>query len=211
MQNQGVKQNPPNILVLISGQGRGLRNLLQISAQSKGDEAQQFASHRFNVACVVTSNEASPILSELGERGIPWHLKKFANKEADLPWLYELCKQHAISLLVMSGYLRKLPMAPWLAKRVINIHPSLLPKYGGRGMYGLKVHQAVLAAGEVSSGATVHWADAEFDSGAHIAQLKFALSGLEDAEGLANKVFDVEKILLPYAISQVLPGLLPIS
>ncbi len=189
--------NPANILVFISGQGRGLQNLLRISAQ---DQA-------FKVACVVTSNEESPVLAELTERGIPWYLKKFDNKDADLPWLHELCARHAISLLVMSGYLRKLPLAPWLYKRVINIHPSLLPKFGGRGMYGLKVHQAVIDAGETSSGATVHWADAEFDSGMQIAQFKIMLSGLEDAQLLADKIFEVEKILLPYAISSVLPGL----
>ena len=105
-------------------------------------------------------------------------------------------------LIVLAGYLRLFRVARW-KNRCINIHPSLLPRFGGRGMWGEHVHNAVLAAGETESGCTVHWADEHFDQGSIILRRPCAIDAGMNATQLAARVFEEERHALPEAVSLV--------
>lgn len=113
-----------------------------------------------------------------------------------------------IDIVVLAGYLAFVPAAVterWHG-RIINIHPALLPSFGGRGLYGLRVHRAVLEAGARVSGATVHFVDAEYDRGPIIAQWPVPVAADDSAESLAARVLRVEHRLLPRAVDALARG-----
>ena len=114
-------------------------------------------------------------------------------------------EQNQIQLIVLAGFLAIIPQ--WFCekwdKKIINIHPSLLPKFGGKGMYGHHVHEAVLAAGEELSGCTVHYVSAEVDGGSIIAQLSVPVAKDDTPETLAQRVQQAEKNLLPQVIGDL--------
>jgi phosphoribosylglycinamide formyltransferase 1 len=138
-------------------------------------------------------------MTEAVNRGIPAHL--LADPADATEWVRHLTLA-GVDLLVLAGYLRLVPRAVIEAMhgRVINIHPALLPRHGGHGMYGHRVHRAVLAAGESESGATVHLVDEEYDRGAILGQGRVAVEPGETAESLARRVLSVEHRLLPAAV-----------
>jgi phosphoribosylglycinamide formyltransferase-1 len=113
---------------------------------------------------------------------------------------------HNIQLIVLAGFLAIIPQ--WFCekwdKKIVNIHPSLLPKFGGKGMYGMHVHEAVIAAGEQQSGCTVHYVSAEVDGGAIIAQSIVPVMGDDTPDSLAQRVQQAEKNLLPQVIGDLL-------
>lgn len=113
-----------------------------------------------------------------------------------------LLSEYGIDLIVLAGYMRKLP-PPIVARfrgRILNVHPALLPRFGGPGMYGLNVHRAVLEANSVTTGATVHLVDEEYDTGAVIAAQTIAVDPAETPEALAERVLAVEHKLLPHVV-----------
>jgi len=110
-----------------------------------------------------------------------------------------------IEVIVLAGYMRRLPEAVvrrW-AGRIVNVHPALLPKHGGQGMYGMNVHQAVLAAGEKESGATVHLVEADYDTGPVLAQRVVPVLPGDTPETLAERVLRAEHSLLPEVVIQM--------
>jgi len=113
--------------------------------------------------------------------------------------------EHTIQLVVTAGYMKKI--GPWtlnsFAGRIINIHPALLPKYGGQGMYGAAVHEAVLAAGEKNTGASVHHVTAEYDEGPVIEALEVPVLATDTVESLATRVLAAEYLLLPAVVRQL--------
>lgn len=115
-----------------------------------------------------------------------------------------LTQQH-IQLIVLAGFLAIIPQ--WFCekwdKKIINIHPSLLPKFGGKGMYGLRVHEAVLAAGEQQSGCTIHYVSAEIDGGSIIAQSSVPVMPDDTPDTLAQRVQQAEKNLLPSVVEDL--------
>lgn len=109
---------------------------------------------------------------------------------------------HRVDLLVLAGYLKLVPpdiVRDW-AGRIINVHPALLPRHGGPGMYGARVHRAVLDAGDRESGATVHLVDEEYDRGAVLAQARVPVLPGDSPESLAARVLALEHRLLPAAV-----------
>ena len=110
-----------------------------------------------------------------------------------------------IDLIALAGYLRLVPAAVLkrYPDRIVNIHPALLPKHGGKGMYGSNVHRAVLAAGESVSGATVHYVNENYDEGRIIAQREVPVLPDDTPESLAARVLAVEHLLYPDALEQV--------
>lgn len=112
------------------------------------------------------------------------------NEAADDSYLVDLCTSYSVDFIVLAGFLRKIPSSLILAfpKRIINIHPALLPKYGGKGMYGIHVHEAVLANKETETGITIHFIDEEFDKGEIISQFKIELNSEETAASIQTKV-----------------------
>lgn len=113
-----------------------------------------------------------------------------------------------IEYILLAGYMRKVPDAviEAYADRILNIHPALLPKFGGAGMYGIHVHKAVIAAGESESGATVHLVNEEYDKGRILLQSKVAVLPGDTPETLAERVLNCEHILYPDALEQFLAG-----
>ena len=113
-----------------------------------------------------------------------------------------------LDLLCLAGYMRLVPpdVLAHLPRRVLNIHPALLPKFGGKGMYGRHVHEAVLAAGETESGATVHYVTERYDEGDIVDQEKCPVLPGDTAESLAERVLACEHRLYPRAVSKVLAG-----
>jgi len=114
----------------------------------------------------------------------------------------ELLRQRHVDLIVLAGYLKLVPPAVIAAyrDRIINIHPALLPSFGGPGMYGLRVHQAVLASGVKVSGCTVHLVDEEYDRGPILAQSRVPVLPGDTAETLAARVLEAEHRLLPAVV-----------
>ena len=115
---------------------------------------------------------------------------------------------HHVDLVILAGYMKKIGpvMLKKFHNRILNIHPSLLPKYGGQGMYGHHVHSAVIQAGEKTSGATVHLVDDEYDKGLILAQRPVTVTGDDDAESLAAKVLGVEHELYVEVLQNIISG-----
>jgi phosphoribosylglycinamide formyltransferase-1 len=109
-------------------------------------------------------------------------------------------------LVVLAGYLRLFRVTRWRG-RCINIHPSLLPRHGGRGMWGDRVHEAVIAAGDRESGCTVHWVDEQYDRGPAIMQLRCPVDAGMPPRELARRVFALECLALPEAVARIAGGL----
>ena len=109
-------------------------------------------------------------------------------------------------LIVLAGWLRKIPEAVLAAypDAIVNIHPSLLPKFGGKGFYGLRVHEAVIAAGEAASGCTVHLVNEEYDQGRILGQRRVVVQPSDTPQSLAARVLEQEHQLYPACISELL-------
>lgn len=118
--------------------------------------------------------------------------------------LFGLAEAAEADLICLGGWLRKLVIPSAWEGRVLNIHPSLLPMFGGAGMYGLHVHRAVLAAGETESGCTVHLVDNEFDHGKILAQSKVPVMPGDTPETLQQRVYTAEMELYPAVVSEYL-------
>lgn len=109
-------------------------------------------------------------------------------------------------LIILAGFLKKIPdsIIKTYKNQIINIHPALLPKYGGKGFYGLKVHKAVIEAGDKESGCTVHYVNEEYDKGPVISQIKVPVHPSDTPEKLAKRVLKVEHDLLPSVIKKII-------
>ena len=123
--------------------------------------------------------------------------------------LLDILERHRIDLVLLAGYLRLVPreVVARYEGRMLNVHPALLPKFGGKGMYGMRVHRAVLEAGESESGATVHLVDEEYDRGAVVAQQRVPVLEGDTPESLAARVLSVEHRLYPAAVDHVCAAL----
>lgn len=176
------------VVVAISGRGSNLAALCDALAVDGGAE----------VVLVIADRPASG-LDRARERGIATHLL-LDYRDPD-EWLRVLAAA-SCDLLVLAGYLRLVPrdVVAAMRGRIINVHPALLPRYGGRGMHGANVHAAVLASGDRESGATVHLVDEVYDRGEILAQGRVTVPAGATAESLASAVLAVEHRLLPAAV-----------
>lgn len=186
------------IAVLASGTGSNLQAILEY-LDAPGD------SRDATVALVASDRAAAGALDRARARGIP-ALALDAGQRGD--GLAELLSAYDIDVIALAGYLRFVPAdvtRRW-AGRVVNVHPALLPAFGGGGMYGLRVHQAVIAAGVRVTGVTVHFVDEEYDRGPIIAQWPVPVLPDDTAEQLAHRVLAVEHRLYPPALHAVARG-----
>lgn len=176
--------------VVVAASGRG-SNLVALCDALAADQAA--------AVVLAIADRPAAALDRAAERGIATHL--LADYRDAAEW-QRILAAAACDLLVLAGYLRLVPSAV-VAKmrgRIINVHPALLPRYGGAGMHGARVHAAVLAAGERESGATIHVVDEAYDHGAILAQGRVAVPPGASAETLAAAVLAVEHRLLPAAV-----------
>jgi phosphoribosylglycinamide formyltransferase-1 len=181
------REGPVRVAVLVSGGGTNLQALLDTLHDSP----------IARVARVISSRPDAGALARARRAGVPITVLRDANDPAEL-----LSALAGAQLVVLAGYL-KLVHPSVVARfrgRMINIHPALLPDFGGPGMYGRRVHEAVLASGAQESGATVHFVDEEFDRGEIIAQERVPVSPSDTLDTLAARVLEAEHRLLPRVV-----------
>lgn len=183
------------IAVLVSGGGRSLENLSKL--QASGELSCEIA--------LVISDRAGAYALERAERlDIPALTidPTRALSPAEFSALtFEAIDEAGCSLVVLAGFLRFLPIPPGWEGRVLNIHPSLLPAFGGKGYYGDKVHAAVLERGVKYTGCTVHYVDNVYDNGPISVQRAIPVNADDTIETLGGRVFEEEMIALPEAIN----------
>ena len=196
-----VGTRPPMTLsVLVSGGGKTLQNLFD-----------RIADGRLNarVGVVIASRVDAFGLERARQAGVPAYVvsrRDHADVAAFSAAVFDLCRAHSVGLVCLAGWLQLLKIPYDQAGRVINIHPALLPKFGGRGMFGRHVHEAVLAAGETESGCTVHYVDNEYDSGPVILRKTCPVRPGDTATLLAERVFATEREAYPEAITAIADG-----
>lgn len=187
-----------NISVFASGQGSNLKAII---------EAERSGLLGAHVALVVSNNSGSRALEFAREARIETlHAseKHFGSYETYVRELVEALLEHDIELIVLAGYMKKLPeeIVQMFRGRILNVHPALLPLFGGEGMYGMRVHEAVISSGEKESGATVHGVDEEYDRGEIVLQERVPVMPGDTPETLAERIRAVEHKILPKAIAQ---------
>lgn len=191
---------PLKLAVLISGGGTTLRNLIaKIDAGALPAE----------ISVVVSSNPQARGLEYAAAAGIPAvaaERRTFASTDAFSDAVFAPCRQHQVDLVVMAGFLKLVRIPEDFRGRVVNIHPSLIPAYCGAGFYGLRVHAAVLEAGEKYSGCTVHFVDDHYDHGPIIVQRQVPVLPGDSPESLAMRVFEAECEAYPEAIRLIAAG-----
>ena len=189
--NAPAVQPAPRLAVLISGGGRTLVNLL---------DRIESGSLAASIPLVIASRECQGA-DRARERGVP--AVDVIRGEIPAPVLGRLLREHAIDWVVLGGYLKMVHIPPGFERRVINIHPALLPGFGGAGMYGHRVHEAVLASAAGESGCTVHFCDEVFDRGPIILQKRCPVLPGDTPETLAARVFELECLAYPEALQLV--------
>ena len=189
------------VAVAVSGGGRTLANLLQRQQSGSG----------YQVAAVIASNAECAAVAIAKAHQLPLFVGDFsaaghaACGERLYPWL---CNQR-INWVALAGFIKLFPLHSAWSQRIVNIHPSLLPKHGGKGMYGDKVHAAVLAAGDVKAGASVHFVTPGYDEGAVVAQVSVPVQPGDTVRLLADRVFAAESQLYPETLNLLISGVLP--
>ena len=184
-----------NIAIFVSGSGTNCENLIKY-----------FTDHeRIHPALVVSNKPDAYALVRAERLGVPTAVTLKAdlhNPDVMLP----LLRQHDIDFIVLAGWLPLIPdfLIEAYPHKIVNIHPALLPKYGGKGMWGHHVHEAVKAAGETETGMTVHWVTPVCDAGGIIAQFRVALSPDDTVEDIAEKEHQLEMEHFPKVIEEIL-------
>ena len=184
-----------NIAIFVSGSGTNCENLIRYFE----------GSDRVNCALVV-SNKADALALERATRlGVPTAVMPKAQLNDPQVMLPLLC-EHAIDFIVLAGFLPLVPdfLIDAFPRRIVNLHPALLPKYGGKGMWGQHVHEAVKAAGETETGMTVHWVTPVCDGGEIIAQYRCELSPDDTVDDIAEKEHRLEMAHFPQVVERVL-------
>jgi len=187
-----------NIAIFVSGSGTNCENLIKYFADSE------------RVCCaLVVSNKPDALALERARRlGVETAVAPKPQLN-DPEFMLPLLRDHRIGFIVLAGFLPLVPnfLIDAFPRRIINLHPALLPKYGGKGMWGHHVHEAVKAAGETETGMTVHWVTPVCDSGEIIAQVKVAISPDDSADDIARKEHELEMTHFPKIVEQVLQEL----
>ncbi len=164
-----------------------------------------------NPVIVISNNSNSTALKRAAKENVPsYHLSSKTHadpKELDTAML-NLLHEKKTDLVILAGYMKKIGKKTLDAfeNRILNIHPALLPKYGGKGMYGKRVHEAVLEAGEAESGVTVHLVDGIYDNGPILSQEKVPVKAGDTAESLAERVLKCEHEIYAKTIAGIVSG-----
>jgi formyltetrahydrofolate-dependent phosphoribosylglycinamide formyltransferase len=196
---------PIRLAVLLSGGGTTLQNLLDRIADGR---------LRAEVVAVVSNVAGAYGLERARRAGIPGHAverKKCASREEFSRRIFEPCRAAAADLVLMGGFLQLVLIPDDFTHRVMNIHPSLIPSFCGKGFYGEHVHEAVLAAGVKVTGCTVHFADNQYDHGPIIAQRPVPVRDDDTAASLLARVHEQECEVYPDAVRLFAEGRLRVE
>lgn len=187
-----------NIAIFASGSGTNAEKIMEYFKNSE----------RINIALIISDNKNAGVLQRADKFGVKTLIisKSDLHKPIDL---INLLNQHKITLIVLAGFLRKIPetMIKAFPNQIINIHPALLPKYGGKGMYGDFVHKSVIANKEKESGITIHYVNENYDEGAIIFQAKCSVEETDNPDDLATKIHLLEHNYFSVTIENVLKGI----
>ena len=184
-----------NIAIFVSGNGTNCENLIKYFSSSE----------RYRCALVVSNKPEALALERAECLGVATAVTPKPQLN-DADFMMPLLRKYDIQFIVLAGFLPLIPnfLIDAYPRRIINIHPALLPKYGGKGMWGHHVHEAVKAAGETETGMTVHYVTPVCDSGEMIAQYKVALSPDDTADDIAAKEHELEMKYFPKVIEDVI-------
>lgn len=183
------------IAIFASGTGSNAINIINYFKDSESTE----------VGFVLSNNKNAPIIDSAKKLGE----KVFIHSNIEVSngsFLTQLCKDNDIEYIILAGYLRLIPseLIEAYNNKIINLHPSLLPNYGGKGMYGANVHKAVLENKETISGITIHIVNEEFDKGRIIAQFTCTIDANDDVFALSKKISYLEQAYLPTVIDKTI-------
>ncbi len=185
-----------NIAVFASGRGSNFSAILDLIKKGKIDA---------QVVCVISDNDHPAVFDRAAAEGIPTfciNRKQFSAPEDYVAALLEMMERQKVDLIVLAGFLKLIPGA--VVRRfphaIVNIHPALLPNFGGQGFYGMKVHEAVIASGVKVTGVTIHFVDEKYDNGAIICQEQVPVRQNDTPESLAQRVLEVEHRLYPEVV-----------
>jgi formyltetrahydrofolate-dependent phosphoribosylglycinamide formyltransferase len=187
-----------NLLLFASGEGTTVQAVLDAIVSGE--------LRNVRVVGLITDRDNAGVIQRVMRSGIPVSVIPAESEDAFAPLLMEVMARFKPDLILLAGYLRKIP-APIVQQysgKMINTHPSLLPKYGGRGFYGDHIHKAVIAGGDTETGCTIHYVNEEYDSGDIILQTKIPVDPRDTATTLAEKVKREEKIILIQTLQQLL-------
>lgn len=187
-----------NVAIFASGEGSNAENIIKHFANDT----------RIRIKLVITNRDDAGVIerAEKYKKTVQIISKEALNNYTDK--IIEFLQAEKIDLIILAGFLLKIPL-PFIKTfpdKIINIHPALLPKYGGKGMYGLRVHEAVIKNNETETGITVHYVNEEYDKGEIILQKKCAVSPGETPESLSVKIHELEYKYFPKAIEKVIAG-----
>lgn len=192
--------NKIKLAVFASGSGTNCENIIRYFKDSD----------KVKVALVVANKVGIPALEKAERFGVPTRvLPKADLNRKDI--LLPLMKEYSIDFIVLAGFLLVIPgfLIREYDRRIINLHPALLPKFGGMGMYGHRVHEAVKAAGETETGMTVHWVSGKVDGGEIIAQFRTPISPDDTPDDIAAKEHVLEMEHFPRVIDEILCEIFP--
>ncbi len=189
------------IAVFVSGRGSNLKAIL---------DATKTTLQNVEVGAVVSDKCDCPALELAKERNIPTYSVRRKSAEGYINYseLVEIFGRANIDLIVLAGFLKMIPseLVDSYPEKIINIHPALLPSFGGQGMYGMNVHKAVFDKSCQISGPTVHFVDKIYDNGKIIAQRSVDISDVESPEEIAARVLKLEHEILPYVVGKIADG-----
>ena len=187
-----------------------------VFASGGGTNFQALLDHQrpggsWKIVLLLTDRAESGALARATHAGVPGAVVPTKGRALDDvgAQMLEILEAHAVDVILLAGYLKLVPPAvvARYPRRIVNIHPALLPKFGGKGMYGMNVHRAVIEAGEAESGATVHFVDEEYDRGRILAQRRVPVRAGDTPEDLAARVLEIEHRLYPEAVDHLCDAL----
>ncbi|UKN00644.1 phosphoribosylglycinamide formyltransferase [Paracrocinitomix mangrovi] len=182
---------------------------IAIFASGGGSNAESIIRH-FNavddidVSLIVTNKADAFVVERAKTHAIPYYVH--TKEDVDNGQLLKMLSEKNVDFIVLAGYLKKVgdDLIQAYPNKIVNIHPALLPKFGGKGMYGMNVHKAVVAAGETISGMTIHFVNEHYDEGQIIEQHQCELDEVDSAEDVAAKVLKLEHAYYPKAIEKII-------
>lgn len=187
-----------NAAIFASGAGSNAEVLIKYFSDNQ----------KIRISCVITDNSHAHVL----ERASKLNVRAYTIKKVDIKpqgRLDTILKNEGINFIILAGYMKLIP--EWLVtefhEMMVNIHPALLPKFGGKGMYGMNVHEAVIAAGESVSGITIHLVDNDYDTGRIIFQTSCPVLSTDTPTSLATKIHNLEHLHYPVEIEKYITKL----
>ena len=184
------------IVIFASGSGTNAENIIKYFSNSS----------KAKVMSVLTNNPSAKVIERASNFSIPTQV--FSKQELNEGFLLQKLNLLQPDLIVLAGFLLKIPqnLIDAYPNKIINIHPALLPKFGGKGMYGMHIHQAVVANKEKETGITIHYVNENYDEGAIIFQSSVVLTSADTPENVAVKIHELEQKHFPIVIDKILNG-----